>query len=576
MTLVVGALCCPPSWHLLVRGVLVRLVARRGYDLSIGGMQGGLFDPIQLSEVRWHRRGLPDGPTDTGTDLRIAHAELTLAWRFPWWQKRPPSDVQRLVLDGLSGRWDLATVAGLPRSAARGLSSTGRWLDRMDARLVPTEFFVRADDLTVQRNRYRLRMRGLRLSGERDAVGAILVRELEIDGPGFANTLLNRQGQTLWQGDRLSLNGLDLGPGVRLLKATLDGTHLPQQRLDWDCALTAMGGEVRGQGAINFVHPRLALEVAGSLRRMPVAPLARLLGLASPAGGLVDQGSFSFRGDPENWTAAEMWLTAQATNFRWGQRDWQNLELRATVLHQRIQIHRFELQQSRNRISLTGECPLYLPGQRSGRWWEAGFSCNVDARLDDLHALAQLGGGRLPALEGRMSVNGTLEAMPGRPGINGYLNVEGSRLNVRGASLDYLHSTLLFHGDDLNVADVQATHGEDYFAGRGSVSLAGASGYQGELRVATADAGLYTPALAGLADFAKAGLQADGLRSPVRLEGVFYGPDPAGKTVLLTFGGLDQGPGWSVPAGGDWRDNNWLGLTLWPAGELPTAVMWQL
>ena len=539
-------------------------------------MQGGLFDPIQLSEVRWHRRGLPDGPTGTGTDLRIAHAELTFAWRFPWGQKRPPSDVQRLVLDGLSGRWDLATAPGLPRSAARDSSSTGRWWDRMDARLAPTEFFVHGDDLTVQRNRYRLRVRGLRLSGERNAVGAILVRELEIDGPGFANTLLNRQGQTLWQGDRLSLNGLDLGPGVRLLNATLDGTHLPQQRLDWDCSLTAMGGEVRGQGAINFVHPRLVLEVAGSLRRMPVAPLARLLGLAGPAGGLVDQGSFSFRGDPENWTAAAMWLTAQATNFRWGQRDWQNLELRATVLHQHIQVHRFELQQSHNRISLTGECPLYLPGQRSGRWWEAGFSCNVDARLDDLHALAQLGGGRLPALEGRMSVNGTLEAMPGRPGISGYLNVEGSSLNVRGAPLDYLHSTLLFRGDDLNVADVQATHGEDYFAGRGSVSLADASGYQGELRVAMTDAGLYAPALAGVVDLAKAGLQADGLRSPVRLEGVFYGPDQAGKTVFLTFGGLDQGPGWSVPAGGDWWDDHWPGLTLWPAGALPTAVMWQL
>ncbi len=573
VTLVISGLSYPPPWHFLVRGFLVHLAARHGCELSIGRMEGGPFDPIHLYDVRCHRRGFSDGPADTGADLRVAHAEWTLAWRLPWWRQPPPSDVRRLVLDGVSGRWDFAQVPGPADPAVPGHSAPGRWLDRMAARLVPTNFFVRGEDLTLQRNRYRLRVRGLRLSGERDSGGALLVREVEIAGPGFENTLLNRQGRTLWEGNRFSLKGLDFGPGVRLLNATLDGAHLRQHRLDWECTLTAMGGEVRGQGAINFVHPRLALEVAGSLRRMPVAPLARLLGLAGPAGGQVDQGSFSFRGDPENWTAAEMWLAVQATNFRWGQRDWQNLELRATVLHRRIQVHRLELQQSLNRVSLTGECPLCSPGEVAGRWWEAGFSCHVDARLDDLHALTQLFGARLPALAGRMSVNGTLEAMPGHPGIDGYLNVEGSRMNVRGAPLDYLHSTLLFRGNELSVADVQATHGEDYFAGRGSVNLAGASGYQGELRLALADAGDYAPVLAGIVDLATT-LPTDGLRSPVRLEGVFYGPDPAGKTVFLTFGALGQGPV-SAPTGGDWWGDHWLGLTSWPARAMPTVELWQ-
>ncbi len=577
LTLVVSALFYPPPWQTLLRGVLVRLAARQGGELTIGRMQGGLFDPIQLYDVCWRRPGSPDGPADSGTDLRVIHAELTLAWPLPWRQKPTASNGQRLVLDGVSGRWDLSTVSGLASSTVQGRSRWDRWVDRLATRLVPTDFFLRGDDLTIHRNRYRLQVRGLRLSATRAATGAILAREVEITGPGFKNTLLNRHGQTLWQGDRLSLNGLDLGPGVRLLNVTLDGTHLRRQRLNWEGTLTAMGGEVRGQGAINFVHPRLALEVAGSLRRMPVAPLARLLGLVGPAGGQVDQGSFSFRGDPENWTAAEMWLTAQATNFRWGQRDWQNLELRATVLHQRIQIHRLELQQSHNRVSLTGECPLFPPGQLAGHWWEAGFSCNVDARLDDLHAVAQLFGSRLPALDGRMSVNGTLEAMPGRPGINGYLNVEGSRLSIRGAPLDYLHSTLLFRGNELNIADAQATQAEDYFAGRGSVNLVGPVSYQGELRLALADAGLYAPALAGVVDLAKAGLLVDGLRAPVRLEGVFYGPDAAGSTVFLTFGGLARRPGLPSPAGGgDWWGDNWLGLTLWPAGQMPAAEMWQL
>ena len=538
----------------------------------MGRMEGSPFGTIHLYNVRWHQHARPGPPTDAGTDLRVAHAELTFAWHVPLLQKPVPSAVQCLVLTGVSGRWDLATPTNGAKPPGPGIPSPGRWLDRLASRLVPTDFSVQSDDFSLQRNRFRLRLSGLRLSGERNGPGLVSAREVEISGPGFRNTLFNRHGQTVWQGDRISISELEFSPGIRLLSATLDGKHLQHQRLDWECTLTAMGGEIRGQGAINFVHPRLALEVAGSLRRMPVAPLARLVGLASPAGGLMEQANFSFRGDPEDWPSAQMWLAMRATDFRWGLRAWQNLELRATVLHQRIQVRRLELQQSLNRLSLTGECPLPSPGQLSGRWWEARFACNVDARLDDLHALAQLFGTRLPALAGRMSVNGRLEAVPGRPGINGYLNVEGSRLTIRDAPLDYLHSTLVFRGDELEVADVQATRGTDYFAGQGSVSLAGVFGYQGEFRLAVADPGLYATALAGIIDFDKAGLGANGLSAPLRAEGVFYGPNLAGNTSFLTFGNSGDLPGLAMPDGVDWLSGHWSGLTSWPDEEIPAAV----
>ena len=139
-----------------------------------------------------------------------------------------------------------------------------------------------------------------------------------------------------------------------------------------------------------------------------------------------------------------------------------------------------------------------------------------------------------------MSVNGTLEAMPGHPGISGYLNVEGSRLTIQTAPLDYLRSTLLFRGDELSVADVQATRGADYFSGRGAVSLAGALNYRGELRVAVADTDLYASSQGGLAELVKIVLPPAGIAAPLRWEGLFYGPDLEGKPVFLTFGNLLQ------------------------------------
>ena len=501
-------------------------------------MEGGPFDTVHFYEARLRRPGLAasDRPD---TDLSISNAELTFAWGIPGSQPAAPGGVRGLVLTGVIGVWDLATPAGSPIVArSRRSALLGGWLDRLSAWLVPAEIFVQCDDCALLRNRCRLRARGLRLNVERGTTGLLLARELEIAGPGFENTLFNRHGRTLWQGNRLTLTDLDFGPGVRLLEGTLDGSHLDRQRLDWEGSLTVMGGEIRGQGAINFVHPRLALEVAGTLRRMPVAPLARLLGLTGPAGGSVEQGSFSFRGDPEDWTSAQMWLAARATDFRWGAREWQNLELRATVLHRRIQLSHLELQQSGNRVSLTGDCPLLSTGQLSGRWWESGFACNVDARLEDLHDLARLFGARLPEIEGRMSINGTLETTPGRPGMSGYLNVEGSRLRIRGAPLDYLHSTLLFRGDELSVADLQATHGNDYFAGRGSVSLDGPVRYDGEIQVAMSDADVYARAFAGVIDFDHVWGNAAAPEPAGRLEAFLFGPDADGRTIFVTFDDL--------------------------------------
>ena len=98
-----------------------------------------------------------------------------------------------------------------------------------------------------------------------------------------------------------------------------------------------------------------------------------------------------------------------------------------------------------------------------------------------------------------MSINGALSAEPGpQQEIDGYLNVEGSRLVLRGAPLDYLRSTLVFKDGGLRVADLQATHGGDYFTGTGSMRLDGPPRCEGELRAQVAQLAVYTQALAGL------------------------------------------------------------------------------
>ena len=490
-------------------------------------MEGGPFDTTRLQGVRYRRQDEPPTDRTSGTDILIARVDLTLAWTVPWLQRPAPSWVREVVLEGVRGRWDLHQLgrpavhpstldpgtanqglgpAIIPGDAfARALGAVFPSLRRFSARLWPETFLLRAEDLRLERGRYLLHTAGLWLSGSRDGDGQFLAREVAIAGPGFENTFVRPRGQTYWKGSRLTVSQLALGPDVNLASATLDGSRLNHHRLDWECKLTAGGGEVRGQGEVDFSRERLALEVAAGLRDMAVRPLARLLGIAGPVDGLIDQGNFTFRGDPENWPAAQMWLAAHARDFRWGKRRWEDLDLQAVVVNRRVQVHRLELRQSANRVSLSGECPLppdpadpRSAGDAFRQWREGGFSCQVDARLEDLRALAELGGPQAPELAGRMSVNGALGARPGvRQGIDGYLNVEGTGLLLRGAALDFLRSTLVLRDGGLRVADFQATRGDDYFTGTGSMRLDDPPCYEGELRARVGRLAAYTPALAG-------------------------------------------------------------------------------
>ena len=585
LLLAAAALVClpfhPPAWHAALQTWLAWQAHRHGCDLTITAIDGGLFDTTRLFGVRCRQRGRRPAEGLARTDVFIARADLTLAWTVPWFQRPAPSWVRAVVLEGVRGRWDLHTPGqGTSPSSpadpgtdhrgpglavirgdafARALGAVFPSFRRLSARLRPETFLLRAEDLWLERGRYRLRATGLWLSGSRDDDGQFMARALAIAGPGFENTLVRPHGQTYWQGSRLTVSSLTLGPGVNLVSATLDGSHLNRRQLDWECRLTALGGEVRGQGAVDFSRDRLALEVAASLRGAAVRPLARLLGIAGPADGLIDQGNFTFRGDPEDWPAAQMWLAAHSTDFRWGERRWEDLDLQAVVVNRRVQVHRLELRQRANRVSLSGECPLpAAPAEaRSAaealrRWREGGFSCQVDARLEDLRALADLCGPGAPELAGRMSVNGTLSAGPGpRQEIDGYLNVEGSRLVLRGAPLDYLRSTLVFQDGGLRVADLQATHGGDYFTGTGSMRLDGPPHGAGELRARVGQLAVYTPAMAGLP-------LADELARVTGLSAALRWDDSA--LCCDRFQGRFDGASIEVAGTANWRDASKLEL----------------
>ena len=459
-------LVVPPVWHGVVRMALAWEASRHGCELTVDRVHGGLFGTTHLESVRVRNPA-------SGTDLNIVQSSFQLL-----------GEGTSIHLGGVRGILDLATVR---RIAWPGT----KWQ--------PAKFSVQADDLRLRRGSNTLRLLDLSVTGARGNPDAFEIREVQTEGPGFAWTLPGAHGRTFWKNGSLTVSGVSDHDGTTAANGTVDLSRLGRGRLKWEGNLQIGDGEVRGQGAVDLTRADAPLELAATMRRTALSPFARLLGVRGAVDGEVAQASFTFRGDPADLPAAQMSLSMRATGFRWEDRRWQSLEVQAVVVNRRVQLNRLDLRQDGNRFALSGEYPLppadgaALRWTGAGSWWQAaGFSGVVDARLEDLGAFTRLIGPSAPTLAGRMSVNGRLSTAAGGGGVEGYLNVEGSRLNVRGAPLDYLRSTLLFRRGTLEVADLQATQDTDYFTARGIV---GPAAHNGELRAEVRDASVYLPAL---------------------------------------------------------------------------------
>ena len=506
-------LVLPPVWHGAVRGAVAWQASRHGCEATIERVRGGVFGATWLDGV--HVRALSGN-----TELSAAHASFHLFASAPSSRRRVAwlGDVR---LDGVRGYLDLTP------GADAGAASSRRNVLGAHARWQPADFSLQIDDLRLQHGHDAVRLLDLLVTGGRSGPGTFEVREVRAEGPGFACTLPSGHGRTFWMDSCLTFSGVSTHDGAAVANGTLDFSRIGRGHLKWECSLRMLGGEVRGQGAVDFSRADAPVEVAATMHRTSLAPFARLLGVRGPVDGEVVQASFTFRGDPADLPASQMSLSVHATGFHWEERCWQNLEVQAVVLYRRVRLNRFDLRQDGNRLSLSGEYPLPpadgLPLRWVGKdnWWqEAGFTANMDARLEDLGALGRLIGSSAPPLAGRISVNGRLSAAAGSPGVEGYLNVEGTRLSIRGAPLDYLRSTLLFRRGALEIADVQATQDADYFTAHGVVGLSeGNAGRRGEVRAEVRDASVYLPALAAWPEIAGRIAAVRRLDAALRVEG---------------------------------------------------------
>jgi TamB, inner membrane protein subunit of TAM complex len=492
----------PVRWR--ISGVLERAAERRGLAVTYGAIDGTIFDAITIHDVR-----LRDiSKTDSGTDLTIANVEFSPSLSIPFFQRRD-AFLESVVLDGVRGQYAFraqgapgeATGPVLPARSETVVESR----ERVVSRWLPARFVVQRADVKLLRGNLALRVAGLRVFGDPGASGFTAARETEFIAAAHSVNLPAWHGINIWQRPKLSLYSIALGNGVNLVSAALDLSGLPLSQIEGDVALDALGGSLRGQITADFSSARNFFDVAGSLQRVAVEPVARLLGGGGPFAGSFDQGQFTFRGDPGDPLSASASLRVEAREFQWKERRFESLAAGATLVNRHVQVQQFELRQSKNLLRLSGESALpQASGSPVVTGWigqamaflQAGFTCTIDARLEDLKALGQLADPGFSEMSGRISVFGRVDGRA--EGLDGYLNIEGSGVQVRGMPIDSLTSTVVFKGDELQLTDLQATSGKsDYFTGKATWQPLGSGRYNAELKAQIADLARYAPAYVG-------------------------------------------------------------------------------
>ena len=500
VTAVICTVLHPAPLRWWVGRTLDRAAARRNLTLVHGPVQGTLFDVITIDDVR-----LRDPANADGTDLFLARVEFAPSLSIPFLQRRD-SLLESVVLDGVSGRYAFRAAApgteSIPAAAPDRIAVTP---PQPFAQWLPSRFVIQRADLKLVRGNLSFRVAGLRVVGEPGVAAFCAARETDFTAGTYSVALPFWHGIAMWERPKLILREIALGNGVKLAAAALDLSRLPLGQLESEVTLEALGGTLRGQVSADFSGPRNFFDVAGSLQSVAVEPVARLLGGGGPFAGSFDRGQFSFRGDPGDPLAATSSLRVEAREFQWKERRFESLVASATLVNRRLQVQQLELRQSKNLLRLSGESALPknteppIIGGFIGQamaFLQAGFTCNVDARLEDLKALGQLADPGLSDLSGRMSVNGLVNGRA--EGLDGYLNIEGSVLQFRGMPVDSLKATVLLKGEEVQLTDLQATSGKsDYFTGKGAWQPLGSGRYNAELKAQVSDLRRYATAYVG-------------------------------------------------------------------------------
>jgi len=293
-----------------------------------------------------------------------------------------------------------------------------------------------------------------------------------------------QRGITAWKAGTLFLAELTIRQGIQIdnLAIQLAGPG----GIGMDLEGRVFGGLVRGGAFFGEWRGEPGVDAAVWASGVQFRDLFQFFGIDGRATGSLNEGRFTFRGNPSRPIDAEASLRLSADDFRWGERGWQRLEAAASLINRSLVVTELKLQQEENSLTANGEIAL------SGDWKDAArspFLLNISASIRDMGSLAALLGPPFDEMTGRMSLSAALSGLASKP--EGFLAVEASDVALRGRSVESSRLDVLFAGGEARVQRIEIWSDRDRFAGSGSIGLVSPHEYSGQLEARVEDVGAY-------------------------------------------------------------------------------------
>ena len=512
-------------------------VLRQGGVVRIGAVDGVVWENLRLKSVRV---SLP------GSAGALLHAEMdSVDCEFSWVNLIPMLGRGRFLelVSIRGGKFDWAVVpdrVGLmggalvwPRKHSFGDALEWPVPARID--LEVAEAGVRSVDWDIQ-------FGGVKAVLSTLAPGEFKAAKLDCRVKSWSKSFRDLGCKAALVAGRLQLGDLELSKGVKLSSFAVGLSDVVHGRIELEMHSQAFGGEIRVQAQADPANEKAPFDASGTFSALSMAPLAAFLG-TDAAGGVLEQGKFSFRGEPSNPSASASSLRLEAKNFQWESRQWDSLVLGATLVDRRIQIPEFSLRQGQNQLVLNGE--MQWPGG-TAPWWKADFGMNVSARIDNLTELSALLLPEFKYAAGALTVDGAIRSQAGT--LGGALILTGNKLTWRKAPIDEFNAAIKLQGADVQVLNIDLARGADLLRGKGVFRIGEKWSYEGELRGGVSDLSKYASLLEPqLTDGAYGGgvqLEWTGKGAPSghegRLQCQFRGMHP-----------LVDSPRWSQPLSGE-------------------------
>ena len=466
----------PHSLCFLAKRAVLLQAARHGVALEIGDVEGSLFEPLVFRDLR-----LTSSHAAVESKVSVGSAQINLSWKALSPFQHGHGFFHRLRLDHVSADVHFKPYAKTPASGPEPHGEDApSWIP------APARVEVANSGLVFHLGTRKVTFADVRFTVSSSEPGVIAIEKLTFEHGAQSRSFSVLRGTTALQGARWRVADLTLGDGVLLTSLSSNLADMLRGELQADFDFAAFGGSIRGELLNSAREGERLYEIAGVFSNISVEALGKFLHAPEKTGGTINEGKFTFRGSPHDLEKATVSTRFEATDFRWGSRQWNSLVLGATVVNRRVQIPELELHQAHNVLRAKGE--LTLPSEATP-WWLSDFSFDIAARIQNLSELSALFGPQFADTAGSMTVDGSIRGAS--KAYSGQLIVAGKKLAWKGVPFDLLNAGIKLDGNELQILNLEAVRGQDFVRGKGSVTILGERRYQGELNASIDELAVY-------------------------------------------------------------------------------------